>query len=352
LSLKVALLLVLAFLLIAAGLMLTAQPGPAQPMAMPMDAALGALGLALLIALGTLHYLVRRIGRTADALAAWRRAGPVAPLQLPGADAGGDELARLSAQVEGLAQQTLDQHGQLQQADRRRSELLANVSHDLRTPLASMQGYIELLLLRHGSLEPAEERNYLQTAARQSQRLSRLVGDLFDLTRLEAGEMQPQAEDFVLAELAQDVAQKFGADATRRGVRLDTRCSGAPVQVRADLGLVARVLESLVENALRHTPAGGTVTITIDAQGPRVGVAVRDTGAGIAAEDLPGIFERYDRAARLHTAGSGEHAGLGLAIARRIVCLHGAELAVQSQLGHGTQVSFDLAPAPARGRIP
>lgn len=258
-------------------------------------------------------------------------------------------MVRLKAQVRDLSRQLTDHRAELQQAERRRTELLANVSHDLRTPLASMQGYIELLLMRHGSLEPAEERNYLQTAVRQSERLSRLVGDLFDLTRLEAGEMQPQSEDFVLAELAHDVAQQFHAEALRCGVILDARCDGVPVAVHADLGLIERVLESLVDNALRHTPAGGTVAIRIDPPGTRLGIAVCDSGVGIAAKDLPGIFDRYDRAARVRNASSDEHAGLGLAIARHIVRLHGAELAVYSQLGQGTQVSFDLALAAGRG---
>jgi len=230
-----------------------------------------------------------------------------------------------------------------------RRELLANLSHDLRTPLASMQGYLDLLLLQHDRLPPAEAHSYLQTAARQCQRLARLVGDLFDLARLEAEDMQPQAEAVALAELAQDLLQKFGAEATRRGVRLQAPAAQEAValQVRVDIGLVERLLDHLVVNALRHTPAGGEVGIALDASPAGVRVCVHDTGSGIAAEDLPGVFERYQRAARVGGVDGQGHAGLGLAIARRIAQLHGSALHVDSAPQQGTRVSFTLPRAGA-----
>lgn len=228
---------------------------------------------------------------------------------------------------------------------RQRHELLARVSHDLRTPLASMQGYIELLLLRHGSLPPAEERNYLQTAARQGEKLTRLLADLFDLTRLEAGQWQAHKEDFAIAELAQDLLQKFEPEARQRGLHLALDClsPGSPaMRVHADLALVARLLDSLLENALRHTPTGGRVAIELAEAEGRARLAVRDTGRGIAADELPGIFERYERASRVRDAEHSEHAGLGLAIARHIAGLHGSRLEVRSTEGAGTCVSFAL----------
>lgn len=233
----------------------------------------------------------------------------------------------------------------LQQLQRQRHELLARVSHDLRTPLASMQGYIELLLLRHGSLSAAEEHNYLQTAARQGEKLTRLLADLFDLTRLEAGQWQARPEDFALAELAQDLLQKFEPQAGQRGLRLELECRPPctrATRVHADLALVARVLDSLLDNALRHTPAGGRIAIELGTADGRVQLAVRDTGRGIAADELPGIFERYERASRVRDADHSEHAGLGLAIAQHIAGLHGSRLEVRSTEGAGTCVSFAL----------
>jgi signal transduction histidine kinase len=294
---------------------------------------------ALLSALCVFLVCTRRLKRLADGVESIAQGGFAASLRVRGADPHGDEIDRLATNVERMSDRIAEQLSELDRVANRRRELLINVSHDLRTPLASMQGYLELLLLRHGSLAPAEERNYLETAVRHSERLGRLVGDLFELTKLEADEVQPQLEEFSLAELAHDVVQKFALDATRRQVDLRARGGGPDPRVLADIGMVERVLENLLDNALRHTPAGGTVTIEFECDAPRARMAVRDTGPGIAAAELPGLFDRYDRASR---SVPGGHGGLGLAIARRIVSLHGGELSVQSAVGSGTCFAFDL----------
>jgi len=260
--------------------------------------------------------------------------------------------ARLAAELEQMAAQLAQQAQQLQRAERAQSELLARVSHDLRTPLASMQGYLELLMLQRGKLDPAEEHNYLQTALRQSERLSRLVRDLFELTRLESIEVPPAGEDFALADLAHDTVQGFAREAGQRALQLavapptDDR-SWAALVVHADIGLIARALQGVVENALRHTPAGGSVTIELGRSAGRARIVVNDTGEGIAAEALPSLFERYRHDDRVGGGGPQGHGGLGLAIARRIARLHGGELCVASERGRGTQVSLDLPLANA-----
>ncbi len=226
-------------------------------------------------------------------------------------------------------------------------ELLANLSHDLRTPLASLQGYLELLLLQHERLPPAEARNYLETAARQGERLSRLVVDLFDLARLEAEDMRADTEPLPPAELVQDLLQKHAPEAERRQLRLAGPGPAALPQVRADIALIERLVDQLMHNALRHTPPGGEVGIALAEDGGRVRVTVHDTGAGIAPEELPGLFERYHRAARVGGPDDGAHGGLGLAIARRIAQLHGSPLTVDSAPQRGTRVSFTLARADA-----
>ena len=292
----------------------------------------------------------KRLERLAAAVQAWRDSGGAKPLQSNEADADGDALSRLAADVEKMTECIALQKQTVARAERRQRELLAKVSHDLRTPLASMQGYLELLLLRQGSLEPAEERNYLQTAIRQSERLARLVHDLFELTRLEAEDMHPAAEDFMLAELAHDVTQTFAHEARQRSVQLSTSGSNGgakALRVHADLVLVERVLNNLVENALRHTPAAGRVTIELGCDERRARIVVRDSGDGIAGDMLPGIFDRYVDGERVGNAGPQGHGGLGLAIARRIVRLHGGELMVHSIRGQGTQISFDLPLADA-----
>lgn len=292
------------------------------------------IGTAVLV-VGLLAVLP--IGALAIALVRARRRALDAALLLAEASAHGERLA-----------------AELERARRLRHELLANVSHDLRTPLAALQGHLELMLLRHGHFDAAEERGHLQAAVRQGDRLGRLVGDLFDLTRLEAGELAPQREEFSVAELVQDVVHQYGDDARRRGVELEgvgigPGAGGAfePLQVHADMALVARVLDNLVDNALRHTPRGGRVTLQVRGGIERVALLVSDTGSGIAPEDLRGVFERYDRLARVGAAQADGHSGLGLAIARRIVRLHGSELELASRPGEGTRVGFDLPRAAA-----
>lgn len=288
----------------------------------------------------------RRLRRLADTVDAFARGGCTDRLRVAGADAQGDAIDRLAAHLERMSARIGEQFAEIERGVDRRRELLANVSHDLRTPLTSMQGYLELLLLRHGSLPPAEERNYLETAVRQSERLGRLVSDLFELTQLEAAEALPQPEAFSLAELAQDVAQKFALDARSRHVQL--RAAGnegsGTVRAEADIGMVERVLENLLDNALRHTPDGGSVTIEFSADARRARMAVRDTGCGIAPAELSRIFERYDRASR---SAPGIQGGLGLAIAQRIVRLHGGELSATSVAGAGSCFAFDLPLATA-----
>ena len=292
----------------------------------------------------------RRLRRMSAALAAFEDAGYAGPLRLDAGERADDDTGRLAAQIERVGAELAARSAELADATRRRTELLANVSHDLRTPLAAMQGYLELLLLRQDSLDGAEARNYLQTAVRQSERLGRLVADLFELTRLESGGVAPESEDFAIAELAHDVAQTFQLDAGRRGVTLAVRLdpAAARLRVRAELALVERLLAGLIENALRHTPARGEVGIeAAAANGERVEVRVVDTGEGISASALATIFDHYERAERVGTASRGSgHGGLGLAIARRIVELHGGRLRIESPPGGGTQVAFDLPAAP------
>lgn len=350
LAAKFALLLAAAFVVIGGLLVYVTQEmfEPGRLLQLTVEVAIAGVAFAMLAALAVLLLLTRRLKRLSAAVEAFQRQGFAKPLELPFADPDGDEIDRLAAHFEMMSERIAHQIRELEQLALRRRELLANVSHDLRTPLASMQGYLEMMLLRGGDLDAAEARNYLETAARHSERLGRLVGDLFQLTKLEAEEVTPHPEPFALAELAQDVAQKFALDAARRDVRLAANCVHAvpATVVEADIGMIERVLENLVDNALRHTPPGGVVTLALDLDAGRAQMAVQDTGQGIAPEDLASIFDRYYRAQRVAggeaRAASEGHAGLGLAIARRIVRLHGGELVVRSTLGQGTSFAFDL----------
>ena len=223
-----------------------------------------------------------------------------------------------------------------------RRELIANVSHDLRSPLASLRGYLETLLLKEHALTESERRSYLEIALRQSQHLQTLISELFELARLDFEGYRIDAEPVQLGELARDVAQKLGLAAQARQVALDLDIESDLGLARADIGLIERTLTNLIENALAHTPAGGRIVLSMRAQGARVALCVSDNGIGIAAHDLPRIFERFYRADNKARTRDDKGSGLGLAIVKRIVELHGSEIRVDSAVGRGTSVGFDL----------
>lgn len=305
------------------------------------------VAVALLAALVARHRLMRRLHRLSEAVDAIAHEGFTNPLRLPAANANGDELDLLAVRMRRLSERIAHQLAQLEQAEVRRRELIANVSHDLRTPLASMQGHLELLLVKHGSVSAAEQRSYLEIATRHCERLSRLVRDLFQLTKLEANEVAPQCEVFPASELVQDVVQKLELAAEKRGLRLVSRLDDQRVQVRADIGMIETVLENLIGNALRHTARGGQVCVAVEPAADRVALRVSDTGCGIAQEDLARLFDRYYHIDRGEDADGGG-TGLGLAIVRRLVELHGSTIEVQSTLGQGSSFGFEL-PAVATG---
>lgn len=256
----------------------------------------------------------------------------------------GDEIDRLRSAVRAQQQRIGDQFRRLEDSDQQRRELVSSISHDLRTPLSNIRGYVETVLLRGDALGVETRSQHLRKALRHTELLGKRIRDLFELSKLDAGRVEPQAEVFCLAELLQDVVQNYQLSAQQRGVRLALADgSHGQARVTADIALIERVLQNLVDNALRHTPAGGEVTLAVRARGPQFEISVSDTGSGIAEEHLPHIFERYWRAGDdAEQAQPGTSAGLGLAIVKRIVELHGSVVRVQSELRHGTRFAFSL----------
>ena len=306
------------------------------------DLGIGVVVFSLLAALLVFTFLTRRLRALAVAVDRFRESGFTQPVRLASANPIGDDIDRLGAAIQEMSERIAEQLHLLEQTDVRRRELLANVSHDLRTPLASMQGYLEMLLLKHGTLPVEEERSYLEVAAKHTERLGRLIRDLFQLTKLEAHELKPQCESFAIAELVQDVVQKFQLAADKRGLRLSSQHAGQRLQVHADIGMIERVLENLIENSMRHTPSGGVVRVEVaPLDQARLAVRVIDTGRGIPGDELPTIFDRYYRVNRSEASDVGG-TGLGLAITRHIVDLHGGKIRVESVVGKGTTFSFEL----------
>ncbi|NIL94109.1 MAG: two-component sensor histidine kinase [Woeseiaceae bacterium] len=257
-----------------------------------------------------------------------------------------DEIDQLRNTCHFMTNTIQQQIARLQESDRLRRELFTNISHDLRTPLASMQGYIETLIIKDEALDRVTRRQYLDTACKHAAHLGRLIQDLFELAMFDSGNATPVFEEFSLTELIHDVAQEFRLQADEAQVSLQVDPHDETVNVYADISLIQRVLENLVGNALKYTPEGGKVSISVQAYSAAVGVSVVDTGAGISAQALPHIFDRFYRENREVDEDRGS-TGLGLAIAKRILELHGSEIRVTSEERHGTRFDFDL-PLQAR----
>ena len=257
---------------------------------------------------------------------------------------GHDEVAGLAEDFNRMAralEQAAEREGEMEKA---RRDLVAAVSHDLRTPLASTRALIEALA-DGVAADPETERRYLSSASRELTHLSRLVDDLFELARIDAGVLQLTLEEASLHDLISDTISSFQPQAEQKGVRLVGEVSGNVDPVLANPPRLQRVLHNLVSNALRHTPADGTVALRATPEGEVVRVEVADTGEGIVGEDLPHIFERSFRGERSRTRPEKDGtpgAGLGLAIARGLVEAHGGTMDVESERGRGARFGFTL----------
>jgi signal transduction histidine kinase len=295
---------------------------------------------------GLFAYLTRRLRRLTGEVSTFTASRFDAGSPIAAADRPGDEIDQLRNACHYMAKTIQQQLSALQEDDRLRRELVTNVSHDLRTPLASMQGYIETLIIKDNSLDAGTRRRYLEIARRHATHLNRLIQDLFELAMLDSRTVIPEFEQFPLPELIHDVAQEFELQAREANVTLEVNPPDESVSVYADISLIQRVLENLVGNALKYTPAGGKVSISVQRSAAAVGVSVADTGPGIAAEALPHIFDRFYRADQ-HDDRTDNSMGLGLAITRRILELHSSKIRVVSKHQQGTRFHFDL-PVEAR----
>jgi len=301
----------------------------------------GSLGFGLVTALLLARLLTRRLHRLSAVMDDFQQSGFTDHRPYGGKDGpGADEVDRLGVTFDRMARRITGQLNRLREQDGLRRELVAHIAHDLRTPLASLRGYLETLRMKEGELPERQRTEYLAIALRQSERLTKLVDELFELARLEAKETRPRTEVFPIGELLQDVVQKFRLKAGAAGVDLTLAVPPEMLFVRADIALTERVLDNLLGNAIDHTPAEGRVRVTLGAADGRLAVTVRDSGTGINARDLPRIFEPFYPSGSV--PGRAGHAGLGLAIARRIVELQGGELSVALPPDGGAAFSFAL----------
>jgi len=307
----------------------------------------GALAVSLFVGLlaGLVFFrmLTRRLSRLTGRVEEFEaNAGAGLPAVSEPAPVAGDDIDYLTSRFDQMARRIAAQLELLKDKDNQRRQLVAQVSHDLRTPLASIQGYLEALKMKHEVLPASERGRFVSVALAETHRLGRLLDELFELAALEAREKQPAPEPFMIAELVHDVVQKHLPEAEQSGVALGLDGAGA-VQVEADIAMTERILDNLISNALRHAPEGGRVALTVTGKDGGAMVTVADNGPGIDAEEMAHLFEPFYQGGG-HS--SGGHAGLGLAIAQRMTELQQGRISVHNRSQAGAEFRLWL-PSPA-----
>lgn len=255
-----------------------------------------------------------------------------------------EELQLVVSTINELLKQLQGQYQQLQNIDEQRRLLLADLSHDLRTPLSNLQGYIETLYLQGDSLSSADRKKFIDISMKNSQNLKHLIDQIFELAYLEGDQVRLNTESIVIGELIYDIAAKFELAAKEKGITISITPRSLTNKALVDIGKLERVLSNLIDNAIRHTAAGGQVILSVDANDcapKQLKLSVRDTGVGIAEDELQQIFSARYRASNTKE-DSQKHGGLGLAISHKLVDLFESELVVESTLGQGSCFSFTL----------
>ena len=249
--------------------------------------------------------------------------------------AGGDEIARVAAAFNRMAGELQTRDAAVRTSDALRRKMMADVSHELKTPLTAMRGYIETLRMPEVVLDEDRRHRYFETIDRETRRLERIVKDLLDLARYEHGGVVLQRRLFDIERLFENVAGRHEREAHTKGVAIRIHVDAGADQIVADPDRIEQAIENLVGNALRHSPAGGTITLSATQADGVATLSVSDTGAGIAPEHLPHVFERFykvDTARAADSTGSG----LGLSITKAIVVRHRGTIGVTSQPGQTT----------------
>jgi signal transduction histidine kinase len=244
---------------------------------------------------------------------------------------GGDEVTAVARSFNRMAEELSSRTRALEAADTTRRQLLADVSHELMTPLTAMRGYLETLSMAELDIDAPTRERYLQIVSEETHRLEHIVGDLLDLARLEGGGSTMRQERVDVAALFDRVAARHERELRQRNVRLDFHVGTGAEHVIGDPDRLEQALQNLAANGLRHTPDGGQITLTSGSDPHGVRLTVRDTGPGIPREHLPLIFERFYKADAARKAAGGS--GLGLSIVKAIVERHGGTITARNDNG-------------------
>jgi signal transduction histidine kinase len=252
------------------------------------------------------------------------------------------ELQEFAGSFNDMADTIVGNIEEIQKMDQQRRDLIANVSHDLRTPLSIIRGYIETVLMKDDKLTSEQRKQYLETTLKSTERLLSLVEELFELSKLEAKGTQPNKEYFSLAELFQDIQQKNLLIAQSKNIHLNLKIDDNLPFIHADIRMMEKVFQNLLDNAFKFTPENGEIVMMLERQSDdNIKAVISDNGSGINSEEIPFIFDRYHQVKRVATQ-KPQGTGLGLAIVKKIIDLHEMDIKVKSELSKGTSFIVNI----------
>lgn len=301
-------------------------------LAMTIGLTLLGTGLAALLIFRPAHLRLRQLEDAARRFGAGETASR-AP------ENGGDEIASVARAFNQMAADLAARADALRVSDESRRQLLADVSHELRTPLTAIRGYLETLSMAELELDEARRAKYVSIALEESDRLERIVGDLLDLARLDAGALQLEVADVEVADLFRRVIDRHEKDASFRRVTVRATVEAGAERIRGDAGRLEQALQNLAANALRHARPDGILELTARRAASDVVLSVRDSGEGISTEHLERVFDRFYKGDRAR-GGEGRGSGLGLSIVKAIVDRHGGRVTARST--PGVETVFEL----------
>lgn len=318
-----------------------------QHLSQSMVFLIGVIVIFFLVLLASLRFLTHPLKKLTNNIRAFKQAGfEKSKVQLqrwPAAKH--NEVHELGQAFNDMAEQINYQFVQLQSNDKTRREMLTDLSHDLRTPLAALQGYLETIQLKGRSLSDEQHARFIAIAFKNANQLKKLVDQIFELAHLEGGQVTINLETFPLTELLHDIVAKFQHQINEKKIGLNIDPKQCDYMVYTDIGKLERVLSNLIDNAIRHTDLGGEINVKVSEIGNnKLNLSVIDNGTGIHEKELAYIFDARYRASNA-ISDNKEHGGLGLAITQKLLLLLKSEISVESQLGKGTAFNFCLTRA-------
>jgi signal transduction histidine kinase len=290
------------------------------------------------------NLLTRRLRKLSHSLTAFQQSDFQEPILLPDQFNihSRDEIGKLGQVATNMSDRIIDQMNTIKRADHLRREMMSNISHDLRTPLSSLQGYLETLSMKLDDFTPEEQKRYLETALKQSHRLGKLISDLFELAKLDAPELKVSLEPFNPGELIQDILQKYKLVLAKKKIQMKAEFPNNLPLVKADIGLIERAIQNLIDNAITYSKSGGSITLQVIPKKDKITVRVGDDGIGISDEDIPYIFDRFYQGKSRERDEDDDSTGLGLAITKKILDIHDSPIEVHSEPNKGTIFTFYL----------